>query len=98
MKGYLYILASQRNGTLYTGVTRDLVRRIHEHRTGALEGFTSTYRVYRLVHFEEYALLAEAIAREKRVKKWKRAWKLQLIEESNPRWEDRALSLGFDPL
>ncbi|MDA0221319.1 MAG: GIY-YIG nuclease family protein [Proteobacteria bacterium] len=97
MKGYVYILASARNGTLYVGVTRDIVRRLHEHRSDALPGFTERYGVHRLVHLEEYDWLADAIAREKRLKKWKRAWKLQLIEEGNPRWADLAPTLGFDP-
>jgi putative endonuclease len=98
MKGYVYILASERNGTLYIGVTRDLVRRMHEHRSDAVPGFTKRYGVHRLVHVEEFDWLADAIAREKRLKKWKRGWKLQLIEERNPRWEDLAVSLGFEPL
>ena len=97
MKGYVYILASARNGTLYVGVTRDIVRRLHEHRSDALPGFTERYGVHRLVHLEEYDWLADAIAREKRLKKWKLAWKLQLIEEGNPRWADLAPTLGFDP-
>jgi len=98
MKGYVYILASARNGTLYIGVTRDIMRRLHEHRSDAVSGFTERYGVHRLVHSEEYDWLADAIAREKRLKKWKRTWKLQLIEEHNPRWEDLAVDMGFDPL
>ncbi len=98
MKGYLYILASQRNGTLYIGVNRDIVRRMHEHRTEAARGFTQRYGVHRLVHLEEYDWLADAIAREKRLKKWKRAWKLELIEAANSQWKDLAITLDFDPL
>ena len=98
MKGYVYILASERNGTLYVGVTRDLVRRMHEHRTDAVPGFTRRYAVKRLVFVEEYAWLADAIAREKRLKAWRRAWKVDLIEQANPRWDDLAEALGFDPL
>ena len=74
------------------------MRRMHEHRTDAVEGFTQKYGVHRLVHFEEFDLLADAIAREKRVKNWKRAWKLKLIEDGNPRWDDLAEMIGFDPL
>ena len=84
----LYILTSQPNGTLYTGVTTDLVRRVWEHRSGLVEGFTKRYRVHRLVYFEVHNHIEEAIRREKRIKKWRRAWKVDLIEESNPRWHD----------
>ena len=86
--GYFYILASARNGTLYAGVTNDLVRRVHEHRTGAVEGFSKKYGVKTLVHFEVFDDTASAIQREKHVKKWNRAWKLRLIEEDNPGWRD----------
>ena len=84
----LYILASQPNGTLYTGVTTDLVRRVWEHRSDLVEGFTERYRVHRLVYFEVHNHIEEAIRREKRIKKWRRAWKVDLIEESNPQWRD----------
>jgi putative endonuclease len=84
----LYILASRPNGTLYTGVTGDLITRIWEHRSGFVEGFTKRYRVHRLVYFELHENMEEAIHREKRIKKWRRAWKIDLIEESNPRWRD----------
>jgi putative endonuclease len=86
---YVYLLASQRNGTLYLGVTRDLIRRTYQHRTKATPGFTSRYGVQRLVWFETYDDPTTAISREKEIKKWRRAWKLQLIEESNPQWLDR---------
>ena len=88
MPFYVYLLASKRNGTLYLGVTRDLVRRVYQHKTKATPGFTSRYGVQRLVWFETYDDPTTAIAREKDVKKWRRAWKLRLIEEANPTWRD----------
>jgi putative endonuclease len=84
----VYILASRRNGTLYTGVTGDLVKRIGEHRSGLVEGFTKRYGVDRLVYFEVHDHMLEAIRREKQIKKWNRAWKIDLIERTNPRWHD----------
>jgi putative endonuclease len=84
----VYILASQRNGTLYVGVTSDLARRIADHRSNAVAGFVRTYRVYRLVYAEFHVSMADAITREKRIKKWRRAWKLELIERDNPQWRD----------
>ena len=75
-------------GTLYIGVTSDLVQRVYEHRTGAVPGFTSKYGVYRLVYFEEFGDIENAIKREKRLKKWNRGWKIRLIEELNPNWDD----------
>ncbi|MDK1386881.1 GIY-YIG nuclease family protein [Sinorhizobium sp. 8-89] len=88
MKGYVYILASKRNGTLYTGVTRDLARRLLEHQHELTPGFTSKYGVKTLVWFEEFDLLTAAITREKTMKKWPRQWKLNLIEAMNPEWQD----------
>ena len=85
---YVYILASNRNGTLYVGVTNDLVRRVDEHRRGKINGFTKIYKVHNLVYFEQTADINSAIAREKLVKRWKRPWKLELIEKDNPHWED----------
>ena len=85
---YVYILASDRNGTLYIGVTNDIVRRVYEHRENLVEGFTQRHAVKQLVHFEEYNDVHLAIQREKRLKKWKRDWKLRLIEKSNPDWTD----------
>jgi len=85
---YVYILASRRNGTLYIGVSNDLVRRIREHKEGLVEGFTKKYNVHRLVHFETYKGVRDAITREKRLKKWKRDWKIRLIEDTNPAWAD----------
>ena len=93
-----YMLASRRNGTLYTGVTSDLVARIYSHRSGQLRGFTRKYAVNLLVWFEQHSTMAEAILRKKRIKKWNRSWKLQLIEAGNPDWRDLAVDLGFEPL
>ena len=88
MAYYVYFVASDRNGTLYVGVTNDLVRRVYEHKNKILRGFTSQYGVDRLVWFEVYDDPTNAIAREKDIKKWRRAWKLRLIEQSNPQWVD----------
>lgn len=87
-KYYVYILASQRNGTLYTGLTNDLERRVLEHKQKVVKGFTAKYNVNLLVYFEEYESVDEAVLREKRMKKWKRVWKLELIEKKNPKWND----------
>jgi putative endonuclease len=84
----VYILASKRNGTLYVGVTANLARRIHEHRSDVVEGFTQRYSIHRLVHVEFLETMPDAIAREKQLKRWRRAWKLDLIEENNPTWRD----------
>ena len=86
--GYVYILASSRNGTLYIGVTSNLAERVRQHKEGTFEGFTSRYGVSTLVYFEQHDRLADAIAREKQLKKWRRAWKLELIEDFNPSWRD----------
>ena len=88
MPYYVYILASKRNGTLYIGVTNDLVRRVHEHKNDFAEGFTKKYQVHDLVYFEQADDVGAAIAREKQLKKWNRAWKLELIEKSNGDWQD----------
>lgn len=85
---YVYILASQRNGTLYTGVTSDLARRMWEHKEGTVEGFTKKYDVKILVWYEVYNDVNEAIAHEKRLKRWNRKWKLESIEKNNPTWKD----------
>ena len=99
MAGYLYILASRRNGTLYTGCTTDLPKRIYEHRNGLVPGFTRRYGVKRLVYVETYDDISDAIVRERRIKEWRRAWKIELIEKGNPRWDDLAVTLlGFEPL
>ncbi len=88
MPYYVYMLASRKYGTLYVGVTNNLVRRVYEHRTNAIPGFTSRYCVHKLVWFECYDDPQNAIAREKDIKKWRRAWKIRVIEESNPDWVD----------
>ena len=84
----VYILASKRNGTLYTGVTSDLVKRVWEHRNNMVEGFTKRYGVHRLVWYEVHESILSAIQREKRLKEWKRIWKINLIEKTNPNWKD----------
>jgi len=85
---YVYIMASKRNGTLYIGVTNDLVRRVYEHRNDFVEGFTQKYAVHLLVFYEIHNDINNAIQREKRLKKWNRAWKIELIEKENPEWND----------
>ena len=84
----VYILASGRNGTLYIGVTGDLIRRAWEHRNKLIQGFTKKYSVHQLVYYEQHDNMLSAIAREKQLKKWNRAWKLELIEKGNPDWND----------
>ena len=81
---YVYILASQRNGTLYIGITGDLLSRVSQHKNDVVDGFTNKYQVHTLVYFEEYNDPESAIIREKRLKKWNRRWKLELIERGNP--------------
>ena len=85
---YVYIMASKRNGTLYIGVTNDLIRRVYEHKNNLVEGFTNKYRVHKLVYWEQSENIESAIEREKQFKHWKRQWKLGLIEEHNASWED----------
>lgn len=85
---YVYFLASARNGTIYVGVTNDLIRRVFEHKQGAVAGFTRTYHVHQLVYFETFDSPANAIQREKTVKGWPRRWKINKIEEQNPTWRD----------
>jgi putative endonuclease len=85
---YVYILASRIGGTLYIGVTNNLVRRVYEHRCKVIDGFTKEYDVWRLVYYQQFEDVEAAIAREKRLKKWKRAWKIDLIEKTNPNWVD----------
>ena len=84
----VYILASKRNGTLYIGVTSNLPARVWQHKNDLAEGFTKKYGVHRLVYFEIYDDMSEAIQREKRLKKWRRQWKIDLIEKTNPQWRD----------
>jgi putative endonuclease len=88
MQPAVYVLASKRNGTLYIGVTSDLIRRVWQHREHVVDGFTKDYRVDALVWYELHGDMEHAIQREKRLKKWNRVWKLRLIEESNPEWID----------
>jgi putative endonuclease len=85
---FVYILASAKNGTLYIGVTNNLVRRIYEHKNNLTKGFTERYSVDKLVHFEQFDDIHNAIQREKCLKKWNRAWKIRLIERTNPGWHD----------
>lgn len=87
-KYYIYILASKRNGSLYTGVTSDLVKRVWEHKEGLVDGFTKKYGIKMLVYFETFEDPQNAITREKQIKKWKRSWKIELIEKENPEWSD----------
>lgn len=91
----VYILASRRCGTLYIGVTSNLLGRLHQHRAGLIKGFTSRYGVVHLVHFEMADTMEAAIFREKQLKKWNRDWKLDLIEQANPDWTDLAIGLGL---
>ena len=88
MSYYVYIIASRRDGAIYIGVTNNLVRRAYEHRIKAVPGFTSKYNITQLVWFEVYDDPVSAITREKELKKWKRTWKIQLIEAENPEWKD----------
>lgn len=88
MQPCVYILASRRNGTLYVGVTSDLVKRVWEHKSDIVEGFTERYSVHILVWFEQHDTMESAISREKAIKEWKRRWKLELIERQNPKWRD----------
>jgi len=94
----VYIMASQRNGTIYVGVTSALERRIYQHREKVTKGFTARYAVNRLVWFEIHETMESAISREKQIKAWRREWKLALIEKSNPQWLDLAENVGFEPL
>ena len=95
--GYVYILASKRNGTLYIGVTSDLVKRVWQHRTGETGGFAARYGVKRLVYFETHADITNAITREKAMKQWRRAWKIASIEADNPSWCDLYDRLSGSP-
>jgi len=94
----VYILARSSHGTLYTGVTSNLVQRIHQHREGTFDGYTKDYGIKRLVWFERHEVMDTAIQREKRIKRWLRAWKYDLINATNPTWRDLAEDFGFDPL
>jgi len=92
-KGYTYILASKKHGTLYIGITSDLIKRIWEHKEDQADGFTKKYGVHTLVHFEAFNDVKSAIEREKQLKRWHRCWKINLIEEHNPEWNDLYPSL-----
>ncbi len=94
----VYILASGHYGALYIGVTSDPIGRFWQHRNSVVPGFTKKYRVHRLVHFELFADMPTAIAREKQLKNWHRQWKINLINAVNPEWKDLAVSLGLPPL
>jgi len=94
MTYFVYMLASGRHGTLYLGVTNDLARRVYEHKELLTKGFASKYGVTRLVWYEAYEHITDAIAREKALKKWHRDWKIRLIEEMNPEWDDLYLTLN----
>jgi len=85
---YIYILASKRNGTLYIGITSNIIKRIWEHKEKLVQGFTRRYNIDRLVYFEQFTDIKDALEREKALKKWNRRWKLNLIEEKNPNWND----------
>lgn len=87
---YVYIMASKRNGTLYVGVTNDLIKRAYQHKNNLADGFTKKYSVHSLVYYETTNDIKSALAREKQLKKWKRQWKLELIERDNPEWNDLA--------
>ena len=93
MDYFVYLMVSKKNGTLYAGVTRDLVRRVYEHKNDLVEGFTSRYAVHRLVWFDSTPSVEAAIEKEKQIKNWKREWKAALIEKSNPEWLDLSESL-----
>jgi putative endonuclease len=88
MAFWVYILASKRNGTLYVGVTNDLVRRVYEHREGLVDGFSKTHKVKMLIYYESHYRALEAIQREKNIKHWPRAWKVDLVRKMNPEWRD----------
>ena len=91
---FVYILASKKDGVLYTGVTNSLLRRVYEHKTELNPSFTQIYYVKKLVYYEEYKYVDEAIAREKCIKRWKRDWKIRLIKENNPEWKDLYYDIG----
>jgi putative endonuclease len=94
MPGYVYIITNKPKGVLYIGVTNDIARRVFEHRSGEVKGFTQHYNLHRLVWFEYHDEIATAIGHEKRLKEWKRDWKIDLIEKANPDWVDLAETLN----
>ncbi|MDD4477244.1 MAG: GIY-YIG nuclease family protein [Patescibacteria group bacterium] len=87
-KYYTYILSNKKNGTLYVGITNNLIRRIYEHKNNLVGGFTKKYDIHNLVYYEQYDSVDDAISREKQMKKWNRKWKIELIEKDNPNWRD----------
>jgi putative endonuclease len=87
-QGYVYIMANKPQGTLYIGVTSDIVKRVYQHKNDFVDGFTRKYELKRLVYYEVFDEIAEAIKREKQLKEWQRKWKIELIEKQNPKWED----------
>ncbi|GGD85946.1 excinuclease ABC subunit C [Aureimonas endophytica] len=95
MAGHVYIMASAKNGTLYVGMTSDLSRRIHEHKTSQTPGFASRYGCHRLVWYEEHSDIRDAITREKTIKRWPRRWKIALIESLNPDWNELYRGVGW---
>lgn len=92
---YVYIMANKRNGTIYIGVTNNLMRRVYEHREGLVKGFTKRYGLKMIVHYEVFDSVVNAIQRETSLKRWPRKWKLELIEKSNPRWRDLYGEIGL---
>ena len=88
MSAYIYILTNKKNGTIYTGVTNDIIRRVFEHKQGFVDGFSKKYDLKRLVYFDSFESIYDAITMEKRIKRWRREWKLALIEKLNPEWQD----------
>lgn len=95
---YVYILASKKDGVLYIGVTNNLLRRVYEHKHNLCKGFTRMYNVHKLVHFEQTNDIFSAIQREKQLKKWKREWKVNLIQETNPEWKDLYFEYGGEEI
>ena len=93
MQSYIYIMTNKKYGTLYIGVTSDLIKRVYEHKNSFVDGFTKKYNLKKLVYYEVFEDITEAIKREKQLKKWNRAWKIDLIEKLNPTWEDLYYSL-----
>jgi putative endonuclease len=93
---YVYMMASKKNGTLYIGMTNDLIKRVYQHKNNIIKGFSEKYSVHRLVYYETYRYFKDAINREKQLKRWKRAWKIRLIEQGNPNWEDLYPKLMMD--
>jgi putative endonuclease len=93
---YVYILSNHKHGTLYTGVTNNLIRRVDEHKRGVIHGFTKRYNINQLVYFEDTCDIVVAITREKQIKKWRRNWKIELIELNNPHWRDLFIDISSE--